>query len=130
LADRLDRASGLLRIVIDWAQAQVDIRGLALVGSHARNAARPDSDADLVLLVENPNNFPDAAWLASVEWPRAGVHPTKWTDEEYGAVWCRRAWFEPECEVEFAFASLSWADVSPVDQGTDRVVSERVPHLV
>lgn len=45
-------------------------------------------------------------------------------DEEYGAVWCRRAWFKPQYEVEFAFASLSWADVSPVDQGTERVVSD------
>ena len=124
MTDTRDQASGILGIVTDWAKAQDDIRGLALVGSHARSAARPDSDVDLVLLAENPNSFRDAGRLASVEWSRAGVQPTRLADEEYGVVWCRRIWLEPACELEIAFAPLSWAEVSPVDRGTRRVVSD------
>lgn len=105
-------------------KAKQEIRGLALVGSHARNAARPNSDIDLVFLADDPNSFRDAAWLNAIQWARAGRHPTKWSDEEYGVVWCRRVWFEPQGEVEFAFAPLSWADVSPVDKGTRRVMSD------
>jgi len=124
LTDNLDRAVGILETVAHWAKAQENVRGLALVGSHARNAARPDSDIDLVVLAQNPRNFRDAAWLTTIEWSRAGVHPVKWSHEEYGVVWSLRAWFEPECEVEFGFASLSWADASPVDEGTRRVISD------
>jgi predicted nucleotidyltransferase len=119
-----NQASAILRIITEWAKAQENLHGLALVGSHARNAVRPKSDIDLVLLAQNPGNFRDAAWLTTIEWSRAGVHSMKWSDEEYGVVWSRRVWFEPVCEVEFGFAPLSWADVSPVDKGTQRVISE------
>jgi len=124
LADNRDRVLEILETVTDWARLQEDIRGIALVGSHARGAARPDSDIDLVLLSKDPNRFRDAAWLRNVGPSRPDIHLRKWTDEEYGAVWSRRAWFKPDCEVEFAFAPLSWADVSPVDHGTARVVSD------
>jgi predicted nucleotidyltransferase len=40
----------LLDRVTRWAAARSDLIGLALVGSHARGEARPDSDIDLVLL--------------------------------------------------------------------------------
>ena len=123
MTDNRDRTFGLLETVTDWAKAKHDIRGLALVGSHARNAAGPHSDIDLVLLADNPNSFRDGAWLKTIQWS-GGVRPTKWSDEEYGVVWCRRIWFEPEGEVEFAFAPLSWADLSPIDEGTRRVVSD------
>jgi predicted nucleotidyltransferase len=124
LADNRDRALEILEAVNNWAKSQEDIRGVALVGSHARNAAGPNSDIDLVLLAENPNGFRDAAWLATIEWSRVGVRPTKWSDEEYGVLWCRRIWFEPQGEIEFAFAPLSWAALSPVDKGTRRVVAD------
>jgi len=104
-------------------EPQPNIRGLALIGSHARCEAREGSDIDLVYLTQNPNSFRNTAWLTRIDWSQAGVHLVKWADEEYGAVWCRRAWFRAECEIEFAFASISWADVSPVDQGTVRIVS-------
>jgi uncharacterized protein len=124
LTDHRNRALAILDAVSDWAKSQGDIRGIALIGSHARDSARPDSDIDLVFLSKDPNRFRDAAWLSNVEWSRAGVNLTKWADEEYGAVWSRRAWFGPECEVEFAFASLHWAAVSPLDPGTAQVVSD------
>ena len=124
MAGNLDLALRILEIVTDWVKSQEEIRGLALVGSYARDAARSNSDVDLVLLSRCPNRFRAPGWLTDIDWSLAGVKLTEWAEEEYGAVWSRRVWLEHECEVEFAFASLSWADVSPVDQGTRRVVSD------
>jgi hypothetical protein len=123
LTDNRDRVPAILNSVVDWAKAQEGVRGVALVGSHARNQARRDSDIDLVLLADNPDRFRDVAWVTDIAWPRTGVHPTRWADEEYGAVWSRRIWFDPDCEIELIFAPVRWADVSPVDDGTRRVIS-------
>lgn len=118
------REFDILRTVVEWARQREDVRGAALVGSHVRNQAHPGSDIDLVLLVQNPEGFRNAASLATIDWSGAGVRPTKSADEEYGVMWCRRIWLEPDFELEVAFAPLSWADVSPIDKGTERVVSD------
>jgi uncharacterized protein len=119
-----DRAAAILTSITKWAKTQPQIRGLALVGSYARNAARPDSDIDLIVVAEDPQSFRDPAWLAAIDWPAANVRLAKWTDEEYGAVWSRRVGLSPKGEVEISFACISWADTSPVDPGTARVVSD------
>jgi uncharacterized protein len=114
----------ILDVVIHWAKTQKDILGIALLGSYARNSALPDSDIDLVVLATNPARFRDPGWMSTIDWTRAGLFLTGWSDEEYGAVWSHRLWFEPEGEVEISFAGLSWADITPVDPGTIRVVSD------
>jgi uncharacterized protein len=119
-----DRISAILAVVKKWAKAQNEIRGLALVGSRARNAACPDSDIDLILLVRDTQSFRDPAWLAAIDWSTARVRATRWSDEEYGAVWSRRMWLVPEGELELSFARTTWADTSPVDPGTARVVQD------
>jgi predicted nucleotidyltransferase len=55
--------SRLLDAVIDWVSAQPDACGLALVGSHARHAARPDSDIDLVILTLRVSDY-----VAATDW--------------------------------------------------------------
>jgi Nucleotidyltransferase domain len=44
-----------------WGNAQASLRALAIVGSWARGAARPDSDLDLLALTN------DMVWATSVE---------------------------------------------------------------
>jgi predicted nucleotidyltransferase len=39
-----------------WAAARKDVLGLLLVGSCARNAARPDSDIDVVRILHDPGD--------------------------------------------------------------------------
>jgi predicted nucleotidyltransferase len=121
--DHRVRALEIVTAVARWAKSQQDIRGVALVGSHARNAAHPDSDIDLVFLCNDPHGFRNTSWLLTIPWSGIGLEPIKWSDEEYGALWARRTWFRPEYEVEFGFTSTSWADVAPVDLGTCEVVS-------
>ena len=96
---------------------------MALVGSHARKEARADSDIDLVLLAEDPDKFRDASSLTEIRWAEAGLLVYGHRDEKYGAAWSRRVWFRPVSEIEFTFVPLSWAEVSPLDGGTGRVIS-------
>lgn len=119
-------AEHIIQAVVDWAKAQPTIQAVAVVGSHARGTARPDSDIDLVLLTTNPKAFrADAAWLGAIKWNTTGAQPMKWDDEDYGELWSRRLWLEPNGgEVEFGFASPSWADVNPVEPGTGRVIAD------
>src|SRR4051794_4531909 len=44
--------NGAIQRFVDELAADPTVRGVILFGSHARGNARPDSDADLVILVE------------------------------------------------------------------------------
>jgi len=116
----------ILRVVLAWATAQPKIRAVALVGSHARGTAGPDSDIDLMLLATDPESFrADTNWVVQIDWHAAGTRPQKWQDEEYGAAWSRRLWLA-DCRwlVELTFASLTWTNADPLDAGTRRVISD------
>jgi uncharacterized protein len=104
-----------------WAQQCDGIRGIALVGSRARDAARSDSDIDLVLLVADPRKFfSDDTWLQAIDWSSRPVH---YQDAQYGACTSRHVRLENTLEVEFGFVPSSWASCSPVDEGTKQVIS-------
>ncbi|MFD9561360.1 nucleotidyltransferase domain-containing protein [Streptomyces sp. NPDC059994] len=49
-----------------WATNRQDIVGLLLVGSYARNAARPDSDIDIILLTTDQAQYSDNAWANEI----------------------------------------------------------------
>lgn len=97
-----------------WAVGRADILAVALVGSHARGQARPDSDLDLVILCEDPES-----WLAG-EWPSRFGEIVSSAVERYGALTSRRVHYVAGLEVEFGFAHPDWARL-PLDAGT-RVV--------
>jgi Nucleotidyltransferase domain len=105
--------AGAANAVADWARGQTDIRGLALIGSHARGEARPDSDIDFMALALDPKTFEmDIAWPKAIASP--GMRIVKWEDERYGVVWSRRLWFESSCEVELSFGTLTGAALNPI----------------
>jgi uncharacterized protein len=111
VSDFLDR-------VTDWAAHQPTIAAVALVGSHARGAARSDSDIDVVLLCEEPHAF-----LAHTSWiHRFGEVRTCHT-EAWGVVTSLRVHYKESLEVEFGLTTLAWAAV-PVDPGTQHVVAQ------
>jgi uncharacterized protein len=125
MPDPLHAVELTIQAVLRWAIGRNDIRGVALVGSHARGSARRDSDIDLVILAEMPEVFrADPSWLESIDW---GAPPTRvrlCEDEDYGVVWSRRIWLEPDLELEIGFAPLAWASVSPLDPGTRQVIAD------
>jgi uncharacterized protein len=121
----------IVEAIIQWAKTRQDIRGIALVGSHARGTATPDSDIDLMVLAGAPAVLrANHSWVETINWSSAGVEVAKWADEEYGAVWSRRVQLGSGPEVEITIAPLSWAGIAPIDEGTRRVISKgcRVLH--
>jgi predicted nucleotidyltransferase len=119
------RVDLIVRAVLAWAKAQPRIRAIALVGSRARGAARPDSDIDLVLLVTDSRAFrADTTWIEQIDWKELDQRPEKWQDEDYGMAWSRRIWLTAaSVQVELTFAPLFWAKVDPPDAGTRGVIT-------
>ena len=112
-----EQVEDLLAALTSWAGGRPDVQAIALVGSRARNAARTDSDVDVVVISDEP-----AAYLEDAAWTR-GLRVTSLTEpQKWGAVTSRRAEIGSGLEVEFGFASPSWANTDPVDEGTRRVV--------
>ena len=108
---------GLLRELRAWAESAEAVAAVALVGSHARGDARPDSDADLVVLSSSPARLlEDREWTA-----RFGVVKAS-ALEDWGRVTSLGVWYEDGLEAEFRLATPDW-ETRP-DEGTRRVVSD------
>lgn len=89
-----------LEQVKSWGSKEVDISAVILVGSHARGEARSDSDVDLVIIADSPENFLlDQSWIANFGNPVKTIH------EDWGLVQSLRAWYDSGLEVEFGFTS-------------------------
>lgn len=111
--------------ITHWARNRDDIVGLLLVGSCARDAARPDSDIDIVLLTtDEPRYLLADAW--AVELGLNGPTLTR----TWGPMTERRCATASGLEVELGITSPTWANTDPVDHGTRRVVTDgaRVLH--
>lgn len=115
----------IVGVVTQWSERKPDVLALGLAGSWARGDQRMDSDIDFILLVGDPISFKDdGQWLSEIDWMSIGLTIGDWKDEIWGAVWCRRVTATPFVEIEFNFAAVSWASISPIDEGTRRVVSD------
>lgn len=125
IAENRQGIEPILQVVLAWATAQPEIRAVALVGSHARGTARPDSDIDLVLLATDPDAFrAGTTWVGQIDWHAIDTGALRWQDEEYGTAWSRRVCLtDRRVLVEFTFASLNWANTDLPDAGTRRVIS-------
>jgi predicted nucleotidyltransferase len=55
--ERVAEINEVIGRITRWARGREDIVGLLLVGSCARNAARPDSDIDIVLLTTDESRY-------------------------------------------------------------------------
>lgn len=112
------RIESFLAQVKQWAEQQSDIKGVLLVGSYARGAARTDSDVDLVILTASPQRYIDCISFADNFGSVA-----KWEKEDWGRVTSLRVWYQDGLEVEYGIARPDWAS-QPLDAGTLQVVSD------
>lgn len=102
-----------------WAMPQPDIVAVMLVGSHARNAARPDSDVDVIILTTQPQRYTeDTAWMGILG------ETIRYSHEDWGAVHGIRAFYADGLEVEYGITTPAWAATAPVDPGTRRVIAD------
>lgn len=112
------KADRFLEEATNWVSSLPDAIGLALVGSYARNAARPDSDIDLVLIAENPQQY-----LSAQEWIERFGRIVKKQIEPYGLVTSIRVFYENGLEVEFGITDERWVAL-PLDAGTRQVMDD------
>jgi predicted nucleotidyltransferase len=111
---------GFLARVKRWAEERPDIKGVLLVGSHARGAARPDSDVDLIILTVSPQRY-----LDSISFAGHFGSVLRWEKEDWGRVKSLRVWYQGGLEVEYGIAQPDWAS-QPLDSGTLQVISEEI----
>jgi len=112
-----DVVDQLLEAVTEWAVGRPDIRGVALVGSHARGTAGPDSDVDLVIVTERPREL-----VRDTSWTGGFGAVDRNQEEDWGRVTSLRTWYASGLEVEFAVTDEDWA--RDPDEGTLRVVRD------
>jgi predicted nucleotidyltransferase len=108
----------LLAAVCEWARGEPRVAAVALVGSWARGAARPDSDVDLVVLTAVPDAFLGDAGFAD----RFGRVAQR-SVECFGRVTALRVHYAGGPELELGFATPDWA-AAPLDAGTRRVAAD------
>ncbi len=116
---RAEQVSNMLATITRWAARRDDVLAVGLVGSWARNAAREDSDVDLVILTHTPEAYRVHDWHAEVE---LEIHT--WEDADYGPLWSRHSKLKDGLEIEFGFTTRVWASLEPLDAGTQRVVDD------
>ena len=102
----------------NWAEQDPRIHCVLLVGSYARGTYAETSDLDVVVIVENPDDF-----LADTSFLETFGTVLRYQREEYGACTSIRAWYNSGWEVEFGMVAPSWIAV-PLDPGTRRVLRD------
>ncbi len=112
----IQQAIGFIDHFVQWAAAQSEILAVALVGSHARNAAREDSDVDLVIITDEPQKY-----LAYTEWTGTFGIVAKQQREDYGRLTSLRVWYQNGLEVEYGITTRAWAQI-PLDEGKRQVI--------
>jgi predicted nucleotidyltransferase len=118
MTDQIINPNDLLSAITQWAPSQAELIALALVGSHARAATRPDSDIDLVLIARNPQHY-----LLSPDWVEQFGSTRLTTIEHYGKLTSIRVFYRNGLEVEFGITSEEWIAL-PLDAGTARVIED------
>ena len=116
--ERAAEAQEIIDGITRWAANRQDIVGLLLVGSYARNAARPDSDIDIVLLTTDQTQYFNNTWANDLA--LGGLVRT----QSWGPITERRYATVSGLEVEIGIGSPEWARTDPVDPGTRRVVTD------
>ncbi|MBY8874376.1 nucleotidyltransferase domain-containing protein [Micromonospora sp. PLK6-60] len=115
--ERSREAGAVIDTVAGWAAGHEDVRGVVLVGSWARDAARMDSDLDVVVLTGQPGRADPAVWAGLL-----GGEVIRLAD--WGPLREIRLRRPSGFEVEVGVVPLSWADTDPVDPGTGQVISD------
>jgi len=92
-----------LQNVVELAKNEPDLMALALVGSHARGEASPESDVDLILLLKNPKEY-----LKDQDWISEFGEPSHIVQEEWGKVTSLRVLYADGLEVEYGLSNLEW----------------------
>lgn len=121
---RTREVAHILVRVREWAEHQLDVEAVAIVGSWAHGVARMDSDLDLVVLCAEP-----ALYLGDSAWSRELGDFVLLDSRSWGPLTELRFILPTGLEIDFGVAPVSWAAVDPVDEGTRHVVQDGISVL-
>jgi predicted nucleotidyltransferase len=107
-----------LEKIIKWSTNQKKILKVYLVGSHANNTAKYDSDIDIILLTDDPDFY-----IKNKNWIYEFGNVKNIKIEYYGKVTSLRVWYKNSFEIEFGITNNSW-DKYPLDLGTEQVLKK------
>jgi uncharacterized protein len=113
-----ERVNEFLEQFTGWARNRPDIVAAALVGSHARGAAHPGSDVDLVVITSHPEQY-----LADLSWTTSFGEVERHEIEDYTKLVSVRVWYLDGLEVEYGITDEDWA-ATPLDEGTRQVIAD------
>jgi uncharacterized protein len=68
-SQRRDEVRRVLGDVCHWGARHADIRGVMLVGSWARDAARVESDVDIIVLTDTTVHADSGPWTCLLDGP-------------------------------------------------------------
>ena len=114
----------VITLALEFSKADIHILALGLCGSWARGTPNSKSDIDLSLITTNKELFRNTNWLKEIDFNKVQDNLLRFEDKKYGSVWSRHVFLESGVEIEFSFADKSWANIDPVDSGTQKVVSD------
>ena len=114
---RSEEMRSIIQMVHQWAAEHDDVRGVAVVGSWARDAARMDSDVDIVVLTDTLDHADAQMWMRLLGGQLMRL-------QRWGPLIEVRIRRPSGFEVEMGIVPLSWATTAPVDDGTYRVISD------
>lgn len=107
-----------IKKIKDWGLNENKIDSILLVGSYARDNAKPDSDIDLIIIVNRQSEF-----INDHKWIHSFGNVSTYSFEDWGRVQSIRVFYKNSFEVEFGIAESIWAEI-PVDPGTLRVIHD------
>lgn len=114
---RSDEVESVIRKVSRWAADHEDVRGVVVVGSWARDAARMDSDVDILVLTDTSTYADPDVWTQLLD-------GNVIRQQQWGPLREVRVRRPSGFEVEMGIVPVSWADTDPVDPGTYRVIND------
>jgi hypothetical protein len=112
---------GFVKTLERWSVAEPGLKAVALVGSHARSEARPDSDIDIVIICADPNRY-----LESANWLSVFGKVKDAQREDWGLVQTWRVFYLDGPEVEYNITTEQWCSDHEIDSGTGRVIRDGV----
>jgi len=114
---RSEEVRSIIQMVSRWAAEHDDVRGVVVVGSWARDAARTDSDVDIVVLTDTPDHADAQVWMQLLGGQLIRL-------QQWGPLNEVRIRRPSGFEVEMGIVPLSWATTAPVDAGTYQVIND------
>ena len=114
------KVSDFLSAISAWGRQKYNIKAILLVGSYARGNENADSDIDIVLIVEDQQEF-----LESDQWVHRFGDANRVAIEDYGKVTSLRVFYESGMEIEFGIGGLDWVS-NPIDSGTRTVIQKGI----